>query len=289
MPNIVDHPRYKYKTFSDIPSEETLTQYYAEKYFLNNPNYANEITQVELDCKRDAANFLIDVLQHRCPESVSHIVEIGSGEGFFLASAHNRGLRYQGFDFSTEQLHPDNELCRAHLQASSTPLKDIGNMDTSPTCIVLRHVIEHVPDAVTVVNQLANVLTRGSVLVIEAPYDFKPLQSHVMQQGLSEREYWIAYPDHLSYFSPEQLASVLIDHEFAVLESFADFPIELLLLSDKFNYQKHKEMGKPAHLWRCAASHYLHENTPFLDLLALYRAFASTKIGRSFTMIAQRK
>ena len=148
--------------------------------------------------------------------------------------------------------------------------------------------IEHVPDAVAVVRQLSGILSPGSALVIEAPHDFKPLQAHIMLQGLSTKEYWLSYPDHLSYFTPDQLGGLLADHDFAVRECYGDFPIELMLLSEKFNYQNHTEIGKQAHLLRCTVTNYLQQNTSFPQLLALYRAYVGCKIGRSFTLIAER-
>jgi 2-polyprenyl-3-methyl-5-hydroxy-6-metoxy-1,4-benzoquinol methylase len=288
MPDIVNHERYQYKTYANIPTPEELSEYYAKKYFQGNANYAYEMVPVEIEFKRAQANFLLDVLELVLAKSMARIVEVGSGEGFFLASALGRGMNCRGVDFNTDQLHRDHAACKDVFVASANPIGTVCAMDPSPSCVVLRHVIEHVPDAVAVVRQLSSVLASGSALVIEAPHDFKPLQTHVMAEGLSAKEYWLTYPDHLSYFTPDQLGALLADHGFAVRECYADFPIETMLLSEKFNYQKHADMGKPAHLLRCAVTHYLHQNTPLADLLALYRAYAACKIGRSFTLIAER-
>lgn len=288
MPDIVEHDLYKYKTYANIPTRQELSEYYTKKYFQGNANYAYEMAEIEIEFKRAQADFLLDVLEHVMAKSMERIVEVGSGEGFFLASALKRGLRCQGIDFSTDQLDQNHIDCKAFFVASADPIGAVCAMESPPSCVVLRHVIEHVPDPVAVVRQLASTLASGSSMVIEAPHDFKPLQAHVMREGLSAMEYWLTYPDHLSYFTPDQLGMLLADHGFVVRECYADFPIELMLLSDQFNYQKHGDMGKPSHLLRCAVTQYLYKNTPFTELLALYRAYAACKIGRSFTLIAER-
>lgn len=288
MQKVIDHDIYKYKTFANVPTIEELNLYYREKYFQSNPNYAYEVAPVEIEYKRAQAGFLLDVLTQVMTDCLENTVEVGAGEGFFLASALERGITCRGVDYNSDQLHKYHTFCDEAFIESSDPLGTICRMDLPPSCVILRHVIEHVPDAVSVVRQLSDLLKPGSALVIEAPHDFKPLQAHVMAKGLSAKEYWLAYPDHLSYFTPEQLGRLLADHGFVVRESYADFPIELLLLSEKFNYQIQSEMGKSAHLLRCAVTSYLYHNTPFADLLALYRAYVACQIGRSFTLIAER-
>jgi len=288
MPDIISHGKYFYKKYSEIPTQFELNEYYANKYFQGNANYAYEITQIEIDFKRAQAEFLIDVLENSMSKSLSRTVEVGTGEGFFLASALRRGVPCLGVDFSTDQLHIDNELFKASFVASSDPIGYVCTMPVPPSCIVLRHVIEHVPDAVATVNELSKVLRSGGVLVIEAPHDFKPLQAHLMAEGLTDKEYWTTYPDHLSYFEPDQLGNLLADHGFAIRECYADYPIELMLLSDRFNYQRNQDMGKSVHLLRCAVTDYLYKNTPFPELLMLNRAHAACKIGRSFTLIAEK-
>jgi hypothetical protein len=131
-------------------------------------------------------------------------------------------------------------------------------------------------------------LDKGSFLVIEAPHDFKPLQSKLVKEGFALKEYWLCYPDHLTYFSPAQLGDLLTDNGFVIRECYGDHPIELMLLSEKFNYQLNNEIGKSAHLLRCAISSHLYKNTPLTDLLALYRSYCNCEIGRSFTIVAER-
>jgi SAM-dependent methyltransferase len=242
----------------------------------------------EIAFKQDQANLLLDVLQRTVPSALGHLVEVGAGEGFFLAAAERRGLKYAGVDFNKAQLAKMNSACGEHFVESSDPVGAVVALGERPTCIVLRHVIEHVPDAVELVQKLSQILPEGGALVIEAPHDYKPLQAHLMANDRIEKEYWLAFPDHLSYFSPETLEDLLRHFKFEVKETYADFPIELLLLSPVYNYQKNKEAGKPAHLLRCEVTHYLYQNTPVDELLPLYRAFARCKIGRSFTMIVQK-
>lgn len=288
MPEIIEHEKYKYKTYDNIPGANELIEYYTKKYFQNNVNYAYRMDPLEIEFKHAQARFLLDVLSCFFDQSLSHIVEVGAGEGFFLANAIKRGLSCHGLDYNTEQLLDEHAFCKDVFVASIDPIADVCKLNPPPSCVVLRHVIEHVPDPVATVRELSRVLSKGSLLVMEAPHDFKPLQSKIFSESLSSREYWLNYPDHLSYFSPAQLGHLLSDHKFVIRECYGDYPIELLLLSDYFNYQLNKEVGRHAHLLRCAISSYLYENTPFIELLELYRAYSKCKIGRSFTIIAEK-
>ena len=132
MPDLVDHKRYKYKTYSDTPTPEELSEYYAKRYFQDNANYAEEMAPVEIDFKRAQADFLLDVLVSVMDGSVRRIVEIGSGEGFFLSSALSRGMNCRGVDFSTDQLHRDNESCKSVFVASPNPISTVFQMDPPP-------------------------------------------------------------------------------------------------------------------------------------------------------------
>lgn len=283
------HPVHGYVRVVDPPSEQHLSEYYSGKYFSENQNYAYELPIEEVEFKEKQAAFLLDVLS-RMPSynSATSIVEVGSGEGFFVAQACARGLKAIGVDYDISHLHPNNLKWQRFFTQSSKPVQMALSLSTPKTCLVLRHVIEHVRDPEELIAQLAAGLGVGGRVVLETPHDFKPLQAYLKVNDLIDREYWLTYPDHLSYFSPESLSSLLKSHGFEARETYSDFPIEMLLFSEGLNYQRHPEMGKLAHLLRCVISSYLYDNSTFEDLLSLYRSFCKCKIGRSFTIIAER-
>jgi len=259
---IVEHGDYKYKKYKKIPDADELRSYYTKKYFNNNKNYAYQKDPVEIEYERAETGFLLDVLTHFYEQSLSSVVEVGSGEGFFLANALKRELDCRGFDYSIDQLLDEHAFCKDAFNVSNDPIASVCELSIPLSCIVLRHVIEHVPDPVSTVRDLSSILDKGSLLVIEAPHDFKPLQLKLVKEGFSLEEYWLSYPDHLSYFSPAQLSDLLTDNGFVVRECYGDHPIELMLLSEKFNYQLNKGVGKSVHHLRCAISSYLYKNTP---------------------------
>lgn len=283
------HPVYGYLQVVDPPSEQELAEYYSRKYFSENQNYAYELPPEEVEFKTKQAAFLLDVLMRMAKNNRDiSLVEVGSGEGFFVAEACARGLECVGIDFDTSKLHQKNIKWQKHFTQSADPIQTALSLSKRTSCLVLRHVIEHVHDPEYLIAQCAAGLTVGGRIVLEAPHDFKPLQVHLKEKNLINREYWLTFPDHLSYFSPESLAGLLKAYGFEVRETYSDFPIELMLFGESFNYQRRPEIGKPAHLLRCVVTNYLYDNSSFDDILSLYRSYSQCKIGRSFTIIGEK-
>ena len=288
MKKIINDPVYNFKTFQEKPSEKELKKYYKEKYFKINPSYNSQMDPEEILFKKTQASFLLKVLTKKFKKSLSLIAEIGSGEGFFLKALQSEEINCVGYDYTKSTLHSENISCNDIFKESSDPIKEVFTSNKTISCLVLRHVIEHVRKPEELIKTISKNLKKNSILVIEAPHDFKPIQNYLLENKKIENEYWINYPDHLSYFEPENLKKLLSKFNFKSKECYSDFPIELFLLSNKLNYTKKKKLGKPLHLLRCTASNYLFDNTDLESLLNLYRAFANCKIGRSFTLIGQK-
>ncbi len=288
MNSIIENKQYGFKTFSKIPSRDELTFYYKNKYFKEDKNYNQELADYEIENKIAEANFLLDVLKNKVSKSLNSIIEIGSGEGFFLKSALDRELSILGIDFDKKQIHKSNQSCSKYFIATDDPVNEAFSKNRSPSCLVLRHVIEHVPNPLEILDVIARNLVRGAVIVIEAPHDFKSLQKYLINNSLVDNEYWVSHPEHLSYFEPKHIESILKDRGFKIVESYSDFPIELALLSDHLNYSKNRENGRKMHNFRCRVNSYLYKEKDINQILGIYKAMHNAGLGRSFTIIAER-
>lgn len=111
------------------------------------------------------------------------LVEVGCGKGYFLESLTARGCRIKGFDPTYDGHNPN---VRKSFVNSSVPLAAEG--------IILRHVLEHVPDPVAFLNQLCDANAGRARIYIEVPC-FDWIRRN--------RAYFDIFYEHANYFRLE--------------------------------------------------------------------------------------
>ena len=95
-----------------------------------------------------------------------------------------------------------------------------------------------------------------------------------------KNQYWIAPPDHLSYFNDEGLNNLCQKFKWKKFDNLADFPIELYLLNQSSNYNKNKNLGKSAHNARIEFDNFL-SNISIEKTNNLFRSMANIGLGRN--------
>jgi hypothetical protein len=108
------------------------------------------------------------------------LIEIGCGKAYFLETLQRMGYTITGFDPAYEGNNPD---VRREYFTSSVGLEASG--------IILRHVLEHVPDPVTFIEKIREANGGGGLLYIEVPC-FDWICSH--------RAWFDIYYEHVNYF-----------------------------------------------------------------------------------------
>jgi hypothetical protein len=117
------------------------------------------------------------------------------------------------------------------------------------------------------------------LLIIIAPNDFSRLQELLIEKKKISRKFWLAYPDHLSYFNRESMGNFLSAQEFELKAVVAENPVDLNLLNDNSNYIEDPEKGKATHMFRVLADNFLADNDTD-KLLQIYEILGSMGIGR---------
>jgi hypothetical protein len=118
-----------------------------------------------------------------------------------------------------------------------------------------------------------------SLLVLIAPNDFSPLHEHLLEKKNISRQFWLCYPDHLSYFNKGNMSAFLADSGFFIRAIVADNPIDLNLLNDNSNYIEDKSKGKNTHFFRVRMDNFLGGIDPD-GLLKIYEILGSMGVGR---------
>jgi hypothetical protein len=111
------------------------------------------------------------------------LVEIGCGKGYFLELLASRGFSIAGFDPTYEGVNP---RVQKSFVCPSTSLQAAG--------VILRHVLEHVPDPVAFLNQIRTANEGEGRIYIEVPcFDW-----------IRENRAWFdIFYEHVNYFRLE--------------------------------------------------------------------------------------
>ena len=274
--------KHGYWTYEPKPTTEELSRYYAERYYQEaKGSYETSYTDEEVRYFRLKARLIRAQLGRlRRPGTLKSLLDVGCGEGWILDLFQKSGYAVKGWDFSAfglEKFHP-------HLKPFFEQGDVLRMLRESPDhgcwdVVILANVIEHVADPEALLAELRQLLSPTGVLLILTPNDFSPLQAHLLERGAIKEPFWLAYPDHLSYFNKPSFEALLADQGFQVEAVVADNPIDLNLLNDNSNYVADRGKGKNTHHFRVRTDNFLAGISEDL-LLDLYTTLGAMGVGR---------
>ena len=281
-----------WRSVDPTPSPEALAEFYAGEYYQeSHGTYERRYSEAELAHRRLLAGELIHALEQargRPAAGSDTLLEIGSGEGFFLRAAIDAGYDARGLEFSDFGLraqHPDL-VDRVSFGDAFEGLDRLIAEGSGADVCVMEHVLEHVADPEGLLARLPRLLRPGGVVAITVPNDFSPVQAEAKALGLIERDFWVNAPQHLNYFNADNLPRLLWRLGFTVLDGFSSFPIDWFLHHPGSNYVVDPAAGKPAHRARLALDTLLAQNG-LAAFHGLGQALFACGAGRSITVIAQ--
>ncbi|MFQ5695849.1 MAG: class I SAM-dependent methyltransferase [Terriglobia bacterium] len=152
-------------------------------------------------------------------------LEVGFGHGGYLAAARELGFDVLGLDTSPRNV--EEVAGRFALPVRQATLEQAALPETSFDTAMMSHVIEHLPDPVGTLVELARVLTKEGTLLLVTPN-----AGCYLERLLGHR--WPMYrpPDHIRLFTPDSLRLAVKRAGFRVTrlwttDSPADFPLGL--------------------------------------------------------------
>jgi 2-polyprenyl-3-methyl-5-hydroxy-6-metoxy-1,4-benzoquinol methylase len=159
-----------------------------------------QFTPSKLAARMRNAKSRLRIVRRFC--DTTRLLDIGTGEGVFLAAMRERGLPV-GIGIEP------NERAAAHARSQGLDVRlgDLAEIpgflaEIRPTCVTMFHVIEHLEDPLGDLVRIRENLPSGSMIVIETPNlkGFTP--SRIGEQ------WQLFYPEHLFLFDPYTLAMV---------------------------------------------------------------------------------
>lgn len=270
------------------PTSEELQKYYANKYYQEaNGSYELEYTQDELNYFKAKLEQRMAVLKECLPASngeIKRMLDVGCGEGYALAFFREQGWIVKGIDFSSAGVDSKNPACRDMLEAGD--VFDLLNAEIAAgktyDVVWLQNVLEHVIDPLNLLNSLRALVLPDGVAVVTVPNDCSITQRALLSHQHIDTAFWVAPPDHLTYFDHVSLENAAQATGWECAEILGDFPVDWFLFHPNSNYVRDKSLGKASHKARVQIENLIHEQ-PIEDVLRFWSATAKLGIGRDIT------
>jgi len=110
------------------------------------------------------------------------------------------------------------------------------------------------------------------------------LQEHLFANGTLPRRFWIAIPDHISYFTADSLRRLGEATGWECRRILAEFPIDWFLANPFANYVTDPLKGPGAHAARIAVDSVLSQQ-PMGRVLQFLDSLAAVGMGRQITAV----
>lgn len=211
------------------------------------------------------------------------VLDVGCGTGDLVRSLADAGWDAHGTEPSAEIAAAGRALgLDIEIKPARMYLHDwLAAGHPRFGAVTLINVLEHVPDPIGLLRDIAGVLAPGGRLVLRVPNDFNPLQMAALR-ALGGEPWWVVSPDHLNYFDHASLRSVVERLGFEVVDQSADFPMELFLLMGS-DYRHRPRVGSAVHHRRRAFELAIDPEAR----RALGRGWAAAGMGRNSFLVAR--
>jgi 2-polyprenyl-3-methyl-5-hydroxy-6-metoxy-1,4-benzoquinol methylase len=283
----------KYDGFYQIasmPTQEEVSKHYAEKYYQSNAgHYQSSYTEEELEYHINFGKRFEAWVPDEALKDGKTVLDVGCGEGFCMEHFRKIGYEVTGLDFSREGMEMHNKHLTEHTRFGDVYelLNETIESGKTFSVIILKHVLEHVLDPEGLLQRLKKLVSPNGVIIILVPNDFSSLQLKLVEEE-KVTPFWIAPPEHLSYWTREGLERFVDENGYKVLKYTSDYPIDFDLVVEHTNYNRNGAVGKFSHLKRVRVTNLLCEQSA-AECNEHYRSLAKMGMGRELIFYLQPK
>lgn len=176
-------------------------------------------------------------------------LDLGAGEGWVISYFHKIGVKVTGVDLSIYGVKKFNRhIIKYFVQEDMfNYISMCQKKSIKYDFINLRNVIEHVIHPEELLKNLKSIIKKSGLIIVTFPNDYSPIQKYLYKTKKVNYEYWISYPDHISYFNKQSFLRMAKRLGYKTVCVFSDFPIDIFVMNDYSNYVVDKNKGKEAH------------------------------------------
>jgi 2-polyprenyl-3-methyl-5-hydroxy-6-metoxy-1,4-benzoquinol methylase len=296
IPPTLRRNTYGYYEVIDKPSPAELKEYYAKQYYQQSKaTYQSEYSAEErehLVNKLKLRHFVVEDLRQAAPDipgQPSSSLDVGCGEGWALAYFREQNWQVLGLDYGhygLERFHPE---LRENLRTGDLyeQLRVLWTEGHRFDLLWMDNVLEHVTDPKELLRLCRALVAPHGVLMVEVPNDFSVLQEYLFSSGHINQPFWVALPDHLSYFNRAGLTRLGDATGWHTARILADHPIDLDLLNPATNYVRNRAVGPASHQTRIALDNLLMRTSTPAAVASYYHGLAEVGLGRNLVAFLQ--
>ena len=152
------------------------------------------------------------------------LLEIGSGDGYFIEECIKKQIKITGSEASEKSLNYLKLKFKVNLLKLSMPLKNNILLEKKYNVIIFNDVFEHLKNIHVVVKQLKTMITDDGIILINLPssqgiifrlseflykFGLNKFYDRLWQKGMSS--------PHLSYFNKKNLIELFKGHNFNIV------------------------------------------------------------------------
>ena len=274
------------------PTEEQLKNYYENKYYQDGDGpYSIQYSEAEVTYFNNKLNqkyAVFDKIKDFNYKASMRFLDVGCGEGWALSFFKRKKWEVLGLDFSDYGCKSHNPDCLSHMRVGNIyeTLTSLKNENEKFDVIWLDNVLEHVLDPLSLLQECKGLIKAQGVLVIEVPNDFSHLQQLIYNREIVSKPFWVAIPDHISYFNSEGVAALCRSAGWETMFSMSDYPIDFNLFNPNTNYINDPSKGKSCHQARIEIENFL-SSISGTKLIDLYKLLAEMGLGRDIVSFLQ--
>jgi SAM-dependent methyltransferase len=192
------------------PSRKDLRNLYSEEYFAVHYDRGVEPDTPEFENKLRLKTSHIRFFRHIKPKG--RVLDIGCGNGYFLAACKEKGYEVQGIDVSPWAAQYAS--CKLGLAVDVGEVEEVDLPSRSFDIVTMWHCLEHTHDPNRAVSRARSWLKRDGILIVEVPN----------YEGTDARKTWQDWehwdlPYHLYHFTPQTLMRLLRGSGFDVVKT----------------------------------------------------------------------
>lgn len=275
-----------FKHIIPLPDSQQYERYYRDYFYQNKESYIKCHTE-DLEWWMIEHDEKIDFFDKQFSSSSSKkILDIGSGDGYFLKAGRERGWEVVGIEpgkpaylFSTKELGLNvfNELF------SKTNYKKWGTFDV----IHMNNVLEHIVNPYELLKLAHEILNPQGLICVTSPNDYNPFQKVIITY-LMKDPWWISPQEHINYFNHESLTKMLNKVGFDEIFATSSFPLELFVLMGE-DYIGNRKLGREIHIKRKCFDLAMEKSGNTKLRREIYKKFTELELGREITVIGRKK
>lgn len=223
----------------DVPGMDSIAPYYKSEDYISHTNTSKGlINRLYHRVRKRTITVKRKLVQQATGKEKGKLLDVGSGVGSFVNEMSLHQWEALG-------LEPDADARKISQQLYGLELSDTTQFFQLPSgyfdAITLWHVLEHLHDLSSYIQQLKTILhEKGKIFIAVPNYTSKDAEIY--------GEYWAAYdvPRHLYHFSPRSMELLMEKHGLRILEYrpmwYDSFYISLM--SSKYKNEMNGRPGK---------------------------------------------